>query len=75
MSLRPGVRALSSVVSVLHARAADVCSVVYGAHAGGATLTVGLDAAAPEADLLVRQLERRVDVVSVERRGAVFIED
>lgn len=70
VDLRSGVRALASVISVLHARSADVTAISYAAGEGGAVLGISVDAQRPQAQMLARQLERRVDVLAV-RLGAV----
>jgi hypothetical protein len=64
VSLRPGVRSLTNVMSVLHARAADVTALNYSRRAGEACMTVRCSLTVGEADLLVRQLARRIDVLS-----------
>lgn len=66
--LRPGVRALTSVVSVLHARAASIDSLDYALQRGQASLCVRGEMTSEEAHLLARQLERRVDVLSAHPR-------
>ena len=63
VDLRSGVRALASAMSVLHARAVDVADLTYSSNEGGATLDIRVNARLPEVELLVRQLERRVDVI------------
>lgn len=62
--LLPGVRPLTDVVSVLHARAADIAALDYIRHAGEASLTVRCSLTDTEANLLARQLDRRIDVLS-----------
>ena len=74
VDLRPGVRALTSVISVLHARAADVTAISYAAGEGHAALGFSVDAMPAQVRLLVRQLERRVDVLAV-RLGDVVVPD
>ena len=63
VDLRSGVRALASVMSVLHARGADIAHLSYAAGEGGATLDVHVNGRPADVELLVRQLQRRVDVV------------
>ena len=64
LTLRPGVRSLTSVISVLHARAADVTGLDYSRCADAASLTLRCSMSEAEAELLVRQLARRIDVLS-----------
>jgi hypothetical protein len=66
--LRPGVRPLIGVVSVLHARAADVTGMAYRVRSGRARLLLSINASSTDAELLARQLRRRVDVVEVRLR-------
>lgn len=68
VSLQPGVRALASVVSVLHARGADVAAMTYCIGSGRASLRIGLNTSTGEAHLLARQIQRRVDVIEVQTR-------
>lgn len=74
VDLRSGVRALASVISVLHARAADVTAIRYEEGEGCAVLGISVDAQRPQVRLLARQLERRVDVLAV-RLGDVVLPD
>jgi hypothetical protein len=72
VSLRPGVRPLTSVISVLHVRAVDVATLTYSRRGGRARLTVRCSMTDGDADLLARQLARRIDVLSaaVQKRPA-----
>ena len=69
VDLRSGVRALASVLSVLHARGARIADLTYRSGEGGAALDITVDGSAGEVDLLVRQLLRRVDVVDAHIAG------
>ena len=74
VDLRSGVRALAAVISVLHARAAEVTAISYAAGEGCAVMGISVDAQPPQVQLLARQLERRVDVLAV-RLGDVVVLD
>jgi hypothetical protein len=65
LTLRQGVQPLTSVLSVLHARRAPVGELTYSAGGGPASLVVRVDVDLSQAELLARQLDRRVDVLSV----------
>jgi hypothetical protein len=65
IGLRPGLAALSSVISVLHARLADVGDLTYTPSGGGARLEVALLGTRLQAQRLAAQVDRRVDVLSV----------
>jgi acetolactate synthase regulatory subunit len=64
VKLRPGVRSLTSVVSVLHARAARVAALEYSVRSAEACLLVRCAMSDDEVDLLARQLGRCVDVLA-----------
>jgi hypothetical protein len=69
LTLRPGVRPLSSVLSVLHARQTPVGELAYSTRWGTASLMVRIGVELQDAELLARQLDRRVDVLSVVARS------
>jgi hypothetical protein len=66
--LRPGVCPLIGVVSVLHARAADVAGMTYSVRSGRARMLLSINGSSTDAELLARQIQRRVDVVEVRLR-------
>jgi hypothetical protein len=68
LQLRPGVHALTSVLSVLHARATQVAGLVYSIDGGEACLLVRCAMTDDEAIRLTHQLDRRVDVLSAALR-------
>jgi hypothetical protein len=70
IGLRPGLAALSGVMSVLHARLADVGGMSYTSSGGVARLHVELGGTRPQAQRLAAQVGRRVDVLSVVVMGA-----
>lgn len=74
VSLRPGVRALSGVLSVLHSRAAEVAGMSYCIRSGQGSLLIRLDASSAQAELLARQIRRRVDVVDVRLREPLQVQ-
>lgn len=61
----PGVRALASVMAVLHARAADVTGMTYDPQSDHAALAISVNGAAADVQRLALQIQRRVDVVDV----------
>ena len=65
IGLRPGLAALSSVISVLHARLADIGDLTYQLTGGAARLEVELLGTRLQAQRLAAQVDRRVDVLSV----------
>ncbi len=65
VELRPGLAGLSSVVSVLHARLADVGDLSYAVSGEVAVLRVELGGTRLQALRLAAQVDRRVDVLSV----------
>ncbi|GAC1611781.1 MAG: hypothetical protein NVS3B26_28060 [Mycobacteriales bacterium] len=71
VQLRPGLAALSGVVAVLHARAADISGMSYTVRGAVASLSLESRIAAADADRLVLQLDRRVDVLDVAVRSSL----
>ena len=65
VSVRQGCRALSAVMSVLHSRAADVTALTYDTGSVYASLLIHIKAGPVEGEQLVRQIQRRVDVIDV----------
>ena len=63
--LRPGLAAISGVMSVLHARLVEVEELTYSADDGDALLQVGVVATRDQADRMALQIDRRVDVLTV----------
>ena len=66
VSLRPGIAALSGVVAVLHARKAEIEEVTYSVSRGTACMLISLRADAEQAKRLAAQVNRRVDVLTVD---------
>ena len=64
LRVHPGVHALASVVSVLHARGVEIEDLTYTARDGAATLVLRCGGPG-DARRLAAQLERRVDVTAV----------
>jgi acetolactate synthase small subunit len=63
--LRPGVAALTGVVSVLHARAANIEDLTYAVRDGVACLQLTSSMSREQATRLGSQVNRRVDVLNV----------
>ena len=64
LRVHPGVHALASVVSVLHARAVEIEDLSYAVRDDTATLVLRC-AASVDVRRLAAQLERRLDVTAV----------
>lgn len=68
VSLRPGIRALTTVMSVLHSRSTDIAGMSYCIRSGQASLLIRLDTGPADGELLARQIQRCVDVIDVRLR-------
>lgn len=68
LRVHPGVHALASVVSVLHARGVEIQELSYAARDDAATLVLRCGASV-DVRRLAAQLERRLDVTAVVVRG------
>jgi hypothetical protein len=73
VTLRPQMTALFGVVSVLHARAADVTGMTYAVGQGAARLLVEIEAGDERARRLALHIDRRADVLDVQVRLPVSI--
>ena len=69
ITMWPGLAALSSVISVLHARLAEVGDLSYSVSGDVARLQVELGGTRLQAQRLATQVDRRVDVLSVQVLG------
>jgi acetolactate synthase regulatory subunit len=69
LTLKPGTDALARVIAVTRARRLPVLDVTYSVHAGQAGLLLRLACGVADAGLAARQMERLVDVWTVEVRG------
>jgi predicted amino acid-binding ACT domain protein len=71
VDLRPGITALTGVVSVLHSRAADIADMTYAVHEGRACLQFVVNGTKAQACRLAAQVDRRADVLAVRVRPRV----